>query len=166
MFDKHLFPPGKRAYIDKKRFSRENKSCILCSIIKKAEDVVSLLLNETENFAVTVNLYPYNPGHIMIFPKRHITEYQDLTEGEVVELFHLQKRCMNILDKVYSPEGYNTGFNLGKAAGASIDHIHLHIVPRFRNELGFVDILAGSKIMVETPFEILEKLRPEFEYEK
>jgi ATP adenylyltransferase len=163
MFKKHLFPPGKRPYIQNRKERKQSEKCILCEIVDNSDNVVKLDVYRTENFVVSVNLYPYNPGHIMIFPKKHIEKIEDFPENLYNEFFTLKKKCIEILNKIYSPGGFNIGFNVGRAAGASIEHIHMHIVPRFENELGFVDILAGSKIFIDTPEQIYNILKKEFE---
>jgi ATP adenylyltransferase len=94
----------------------------------------------------------------MIFPKRHVVDVRELKEGEVLEIHRLAKMSLDILDELYKPSGYNLGYNIGSFSGASIEHIHLHIVPRYRNELGFIDIIGGSKIIVEEPSLTKEKL--------
>lgn len=163
MFKNHLFPPGKTEYIMRKKQGVLNNKCILCGIRDNEADVIDLSLYRTENFIVTVNLYPYNPGHIMIFPKKHIEHLSDFPEEHHLEFLKLQKTCIKVLDNVYGAKSFNIGFNIGKDAGASIDHIHLHIVPRFPSELGFVDILSGAKITIENPDVILKKLKKQFE---
>ncbi|HCL57872.1 MAG TPA: histidine triad (HIT) protein [Spirochaetia bacterium] len=157
---KHLFPLNKISYLKDKKFREEN--CILCKIIEKDSQVFNLLVYEGKKAAVTLNLYPYNAGHLMIFPMRHIEDIREMSKEEEDEISILTKISMNLLDKIYSPGGYNLGYNIGKASGASIAHIHRHVVPRFPNELGFIDILSGSKIIVEDPKQTLLKLKEFF----
>jgi len=98
----------------------------------------------------------------MLFPKRHIVDIREYTEEEATELFALEKLCLNVLDELYTPHGYNLGYNIGPAAGASIEHVHLHIVPRYRRELGFIDIIGGAKVIVEEPNETRRRMREAF----
>ncbi len=163
MFSRFIFPVDKTEYIERRKKGLVDRECVLCAMALRDPEVNSLVLYETENFMVCVNLYPYNPGHVMIFPKKHMTSPVQIPDEFLAEYHGLQKRCIETLDKVYSPGGYNIGYNIGRAGGASIAHIHLHIVPRYESELGFVDILSGTKIMIEQPHTILEKLRGEFE---
>ncbi len=146
--EKYLFVPSKMDYVKGKR---PDVDCILCSIIQKDEQVNRLVVYETEMFIISLNLFPYTVGHLFIFPKRHIEHLCELTEDEYSELFQLTKKCIKVLDEVYEPEGYNIGWNLGEASGATIPHIHQHIVPRYINELGFIDIIGKTKIIVEMP---------------
>ncbi len=156
---KNLFVPSKMAYV---RGERPVVNCILCAICQKDATVKSLQIYQSENFSVTVNLYPYNPGHLMIFPHRHVTDVRQLREDEIMELHRLEKLSLDILDSLYQPGGYNIGFNLGKNSGASIEHLHLHIIPRYPNEVGFLDILSGTRVIVEDPQNTLEKLKKAF----
>jgi len=155
LIKKNLFAPNKFDYV---RGIRPNVDCILCSVLCKERGVDNLIVHEGKSLCITLNLFPYNPGHIMIFPRRHITDIRELTKGEWSELFELQKHSLNILDKVYKPSGYNLGFNIGKNGGASIAHIHFHIVPRYQNEIGFVEIFSNARIIVESPIITKKKL--------
>lgn len=157
---KNIFVPGKRDYIQGKK--RPKVDCILCSILNKDPKVENLLIWRDGTFAVSANLYPYNAGHLLIFPLRHILDYRDLSLDEAESLFLLNKRCLSILEEIYEPDGFNMGWNLGEASGASIDHLHQHLVPRYPKELGFIDICAGEKIIIEDPAITLEKLKEAF----
>jgi len=156
-FKRQLYIPGKRDYI--KGDSRPKVDCILCAILDGNDRVDRLMIWEDELFAVSANLYPYNAGHLLLFPRRHIFDPREMTAAEVSRMAEVQKFCLDALDKVYEPAGYNIGSNIGEASGASIDHLHQHIVPRYPKELGFVDICAGAKIIIEDPHVTMDKLR-------
>lgn len=134
------------------------EGCILCLIRDEAEGVESLKVWENERFFITVNLYPYNPAHLMIAPVRHITDIRYLTPKEESELNSIRRYLLNILDTLYSPSAYNIGFNMGLEAGASIEHLHLHIIPRYPRELGIADLIAGKRVLVEDPKTTQEKI--------
>ncbi len=157
---KNILVPSKGEYVKGKR---PDVDCILCALLKHDERVTDTLLWEGEKFAIALNLYPYNPGHVMIFPKRHITSLEELTKEEALEFFLLTAKAEGILKKIYNPCGFNIGFNLGPCSGASISHIHLHIVPRYKNELSFMDVLGGAKVIVEDPVLTKERLKKEFQ---
>ena len=140
--------------------------CILCLIREKHANVVDLSVYRDDFFIVSVNLYPFNPGHLIIFPQRHIEDIRDYTSQEEKRLILLQKELLNILDKVYSPKSYNFGYNMGAAAGASIGHLHLHVIPRYPNEIGISDLIAGKKVLMENPFDTVKKIKQECEYLK
>ncbi len=156
---KHLFIPSKMDYV---RGKRPKVECILCAIIAHDSRVVDTCVYSNSMMTVALNLYPYNPGHLMVFPNRHIEDLAELSSDEVMEMHRLAILSMKIIRELYHSQGFNIGYNLGEVAGASIKHLHLHIVPRFRNELGFVDIIAGSKIFVEDPAQAMIKLKKAF----
>ena len=152
----NLFIPSKVAYV---RGKKPDVDCILCAVISKDPRVKSLEIFRARRFTVCANLYPYSPGHLLIFPNRHIQDVREFTGIEARELFRLEKKTLDVLDKVYHPHGYNMGYNIGEWSGNSIKHLHLHIVPRYRNELGFVDIITESRIIVDDPVKNLPRLR-------
>ena len=157
---KNLFVPNKREYV---RGNRPNVDCILCSILNGDPEVVDLMVHRTDLFGVTLNLYPYNAGHVMIFPIRHIIDPREYNAREVFELHELEKLSLDILQSLYTPMGFNVGYNLGRTSGQSIPHVHLHIVPRYPNEVGFMDIIGGAKIVVEDPVDSCGKIQKAFQ---
>ena len=156
---KNIFVPSKGEYV---RGKRTIVDCILCSIIQNDPKAINLKIFRSKSFIVAVNLYPYNPGHLMIFPIRHIEEVEKLSLSEVGELHKLTIISLKVLRNLYNPHGFNVGYNLGKGSGASIKHLHLHIVPRYENELSFIDVLSGSKIIVEEPKDTVQRLKREY----
>ena len=155
----NLFSLNKMRYI---KGDRPKVDCIFCSIIGKAEEVHKLLVHEGEHVFVTVNKYPYNSGHLLICPKRHIVDYRALTPAEEREIDVLLRQSLDILEELYSPSGFNIGYNFGEFSGASLPHLHMHVIPRYPNELGFVDIVGGAKIVVEDPEQTMKNLRNAF----
>jgi ATP adenylyltransferase len=156
---KNLFSLNKLRYI---KGDRPKVDCIFCSMIRKQEEVVKLLVCEGERVFISVNKFPYNSGHLLICPMRHINDYRDLTHEEEEEMHTLLRRSLDILDSLYSPGGYNIGYNVGEFAGASQAHLHMHVIPRYPNELGFIDIVGGAKIVIENPEQTMENLRAAF----
>ena len=142
----------------------KSKKCILCSIIKNEEDVVNLEVYQDDFFVISVNLYPYNPGHLILFPKRHLIDIREYTSQEEKRLLFLQKECINILEKLYSPGGFNIGYNMGSPAGASIQHLHLHIIPRYPREIGIADLIGGKKVLVENPIQTRDRIKEAANY--
>ena len=107
-----------------------------------------------------LNAYPYNNGHVMIAPYRHIRNVHQLTEAEYLELFKFLKGTLKKLDKMLKPHGYNIGFNIGRVAGAGYDkHIHMHIVPRWNGDTSFMPVLTGSKVISESLTDLLRTLK-------
>lgn len=145
---------------DKLDYVQGNRSseCVLCQLCKKSKAFPDLSVYETKYLHVSINLFPYNPGHLMIFPKRHITDVREYSQEEWLDLQNVQNKVLNAIEECYNPTGFNAGYNLGEDSGASIAHIHLHIIPRFPRELGISEILAGKRLLVEDPFVSKEKI--------
>lgn len=160
-FKTQLYIPNKKDYIT--GINRPAVDCILCSILQNDPAVKSLLVYKNDLCAACVNLYPYNAGHLMLFPLRHVKDPRELTVTEQSAMQTLLGKSLDILDKHYQPKGYNLGFNIGQASGASIEHLHQHIVPRYERELGFLDITAGTKIVIEDPQITMSKLKKAFD---
>jgi ATP adenylyltransferase len=135
------------------------RGCILCLLRDADPTVVDLTVMRDPLFIASVNLYPYNPGHMMIFPVRHIEDVRELTDGESRRLERLQRALLGLLDRAYAPCGYNIGYNMGRAAGASIGHLHLHLIPRYPHETGIADLIAGRRVLVEDPRRTADTLR-------
>jgi ATP adenylyltransferase len=154
-----LFVPSKQKYI---KGDRPKVECILCSVADKAPEVEQLDIYRDKNFIVSVNLFPYNPGHLIIFPIRHIESIEPFTREEITGLHNLQVKSLNILRENYQAQGFNIGYNLGPVSGASINHLHLHIVPRYAREVGFIDIIGDARIIVEDPRDTVKKLKAAF----
>jgi ATP adenylyltransferase len=156
IFDKWLQALGKLDYIQGK--TRPDVDCILCSIKNNDEKVVSLKIYEDDICFVVLNLYPYNPGHLVCSPNRHVTKYTELTKKELLHLNRAIQGLQLLLDEIYSPKGYNIGMNQGNYAGASINHLHFHIVPRYGAELGFIDIVGNTRVLPEGLDSVKKKL--------
>ena len=138
---------------DKMRYVKGDRpdGCILCLIHEHSPDVIDLTVFADDLFTVSVNLYPYNPGHLMVFPHRHIVDVRDYTPEEEARVAALTRRFLGILDTTHQPSAFNLGYNMGPSAGASIDHLHLHIIPRYPREVGIADLVAGSRVLIEDP---------------
>ena len=152
----NLFVPNKMPYAKEK--NRPDVDCILCAIVEKNEKVERLEVYRTVLFTISLNLYPYSPGHLLIFPNRHIVDTRELSSDEVLQLHDLECLSFDVLTQVYQPRGFNVGYNMGESSGASIPHLHLHVVPRYPRELGFMDVIGGARIIIEDPNVSQEKL--------
>ncbi|PIQ29246.1 HIT family hydrolase [bacterium (Candidatus Blackallbacteria) CG17_big_fil_post_rev_8_21_14_2_50_48_46] len=156
----HLFASNKLDYV---RGKRPDVPCILCAVRDRNPEVANLEVYRDQDFLISLNLYPYNPGHLMIVPLRHVEWPDELTDQEALHLHHLQKKCLKIIRQIYPAGGFNLGYNLGEIGGGSIAHLHMHIVPRYRNEHGFMATLAHTHIVVEDPHLMQEKFQKAFE---
>lgn len=156
----NLFNFDKLEYIKGKK--KKDVGCILCAINDKNPDIENLEIYRSKFNIVCVNLYPYNSGHLIIFPQRHIIDIREMTDEEAMDLEILTRIVLDIMDKYYKPSGFNIGYNIRNNSGASICHIHRHIVPRYPNEIGFIDIIGGAKIIIEEPHKTMKKFRKAF----
>lgn len=127
------------------------EGCILCLVASGSEKVERFIVRESPSFLVSLNLYPYNPGHLIIFPKRHLVDIRELAASERAELEGLVDESLGALDRTMKPSAYNIGYNMGLAAGASIEHLHLHIIPRYPHEIGIAELIGGSRVLVQDP---------------
>ncbi|MBL7962148.1 HIT domain-containing protein, partial [bacterium] len=113
---------------------------------------------------VITNKYPYNSGHLMAIPYRHVSDPLELTEEEHSEMWKTIMVCKRAIEKAYHPHGYNIGMNIGRPAGAGIDaHCHLHIVPRWNGDTNFMPVIHGTKVLSEGLLQTYDKLQPFFE---
>ena len=156
-----LFSPWRSKYIE--TFShpqKDNGECVLCSAFKENNDDDRLIVTRGKCCYVIMNLFPYNSGHLMVVPYRHISALIDLTDEESLEVMSFLKKMSKVLQAVSHPDGFNIGSNVGRVAGAGIDqHIHFHIVPRWNGDTNFMPILADTKMISEDMKETLMKLR-------
>jgi ATP adenylyltransferase len=155
----HLFNTDKLKYV---RGGKPNVDCILCAIRDGSPEVLSLEVARRDGCIVSVNLYPFNPGQVMIFPLRHVTALHELTDQEALSMHRLLADTLKIIKEEFCPDGFNVGYNLGSHSGASIPHLHQHVVPRYGNEVGFLDVLAGTRLVVVDPADARDRLRKRF----
>jgi ATP adenylyltransferase len=148
MFKKFLTTPERSKWV---LSEKKSGKCIFCEIVKGNEKIPEMKIYENDFAMVLMNMYPYNSGHIMVVPKKHNENLEDLNDEELSELFKIVRKSIKLLKKSLKAEGFNFGANIGgKVAGGSIKHLHVHIVPRFEGELGFIDIISETKAIPET----------------
>lgn len=141
-----LWAPWRMDYI----LGEKTDGCFLCEIFSATadHDRKNLLLYRGDTCAVVMNRYPYNNGHLMIAPYRHINRLDLLTDAEKLELSTFTSKAVAILEQQMNAEGFNIGINLGSVAGAGLkDHLHQHIVPRWNGDTNFMPVLADTKVM-------------------
>jgi len=155
---KYLWAPWRMDYI----LSGKEKGCIFCQKPLEGKDKENLILHRGRYTFVMMNKYPYNNGHLMIVPKRHCVEFENLNDREIKELFCLLRISTRVLRTSLSPQGFNIGMNIGKVGGAGEDHIHFHVVPRWNGDTNFMPILGETKIIPEYLMNTYEKLRTTF----
>ena len=144
-----LWMPHRLAYIkgDNKLPDGAETTCVFCEI-PKMSDEDGLIVRRGEQVYAVLNLYPYNSGHLMVVPYRHIADYTDLTEPETAELAEFTKRSMTSLRQASQAQGFNIGMNMGSVAGAGIaGHLHQHVVPRWGGDANFMPIVGHTKVL-------------------
>ena len=144
---KPLWAPWRLAYVQQ---AGEQDGCVLCREVEGAIGDETLVVHRGERTLALLNKFPYASGHVMVAPLRHTGEFGGLEEDEVVEIHRLASQGLGALGEVYGPQGSNLGWNLGRVAGAGVlDHIHLHVVPRWAGDTNFMPVLADVKVLPE-----------------
>jgi ATP adenylyltransferase len=159
----HLWAPWRREFVT----GKQPEGCIFCRFLSETgagDDRKNLVLGRTAHSFAILNRFPYNNGHLMVVPKRHLADFTQLSEAELVDLQRLLQTALRLVDGLYHPQGANLGMNLGTDAGAGIvDHLHWHLVPRWRGDTNFMPVVAGTKVMVEHLDQTWEALRSRFD---
>ena len=156
----HLWSPWRLAYITG---ASQPTGCVFCQAFESA-DADPLILRRGRTCFVILNLFPYNSGHLMIVPNRHVGSLAALTSEELCELGELTRLSEMAVTEAYSPHGINMGINVGKPAGAGVlDHIHMHVVPRWNGDTNFMSVVGQTRVLPEELPASAEKLRPAFQ---
>jgi ATP adenylyltransferase len=156
-----LWSPWRLAYVT--GTDKPESGCIFCSALARAE-AEPLVLYIGDTCFVILNLYPYNNGHLMVVPKRHVGTLASATNAELCELALLTQRAEVALTEAYTPHGLNVGINLGRPAGAGVlDHLHVHVVPRWNGDTNFMSVVGNVRVLPEELPQASAKLRPIFE---
>lgn len=142
--------------------SGKSAACVFCEASVAERD--ALVLVRSPHAFVILNLYPYNNGHLMVVPARHIASLAALTDTESAEIMRLTQDAERALTEAYQPQGINVGVNLGRAAGAGIlDHVHVHLVPRWNGDTNFMSVVGDVRVLPEDLAQTAQRLRPVFE---
>ncbi len=138
--------------------------CILCSLPAGGDDRSNLIVHRGDRCFVILNAYPYTNGHVMVAPFEHTARLDELDSAAAAEMMHLAQRSVRALERAYGPEGYNVGANLGAVAGAGVeDHVHLHVVPRWKGDTNFMPVLADVRVLPQRLEDSWTDLRAAFE---
>lgn len=152
---KQIWAPWRLEYI---AGADEEGECIFCRAARDG-DTDSLVVHRGDTAFCLLNKFPYSSGHLMIAPYRHVADFAELTADEALEIHRLAACGMGALAEAFGPQGYNLGWNLGRIAGAGIvDHVHLHVVPRWAGDTNFMPVLADVKVLPEHLSETRAKL--------
>lgn len=158
-----LWTPWRMSYINDP--DREVAGCPFCELPARGpeHDAETLILHRGSDAYVILNAYPYNPGHLMVVPYRHVAAFEELTPAELHELADLSQRAVRALVATSGPSAFNIGFNVGSTAGAGIaEHLHQHVVPRWDGDTNFMPIIGQTRVLPELLSETYERLAPAF----
>lgn len=140
-----LWAPWRSKYI----YLRKHKGCIFCKKTSGAK--TGHVISKSRSAFAMLNLYPYNNGHVMVAPYRHVKSLELLNDEELLDILHLVNRVKSSIDRALKPDGYNIGLNIGKTGGAGFaGHVHVHIVPRWAGDTNFMPLIAGTKVVSES----------------
>ena len=144
---KPLWAPWRLEYVGS---ADEQEGCLFCNAAESDDDEAALVVHRGQLAIVLVNKFPYASGHFMVAPVRHVGEFGELSDEEALELHRVAGHGIAALAQIYEPQGYNLGWNLGRIAGAGVvDHVHLHVVPRWAGDTNFMPVLADVKVIPE-----------------
>jgi len=144
MSDKMIWAPWRSAFI----LSKKEKGCVFCNRLKQNDSIKNLILYRGEKNFVILNKYPYNSGHVMVVPMRHIGTLEKMNAVESSEFFELVRTTVAITKQALKPDGMNLGMNLGRMAGAGVPgHVHMHIVPRWRGDTNFMPVVGRTEVI-------------------
>ena len=139
--------------------NKTEDGCVFCNAVAQKDGPENLIVFRDQNAFVILNRYPYTSGHLMVVPYAHRSTIEDLDADTRAEMMNLCAEAIGVLRKVYQPQGFNVGINIGGAGGAGIlDHVHLHIVPRWTGDTNFMSSLAGTRVLPETLEETFNKI--------
>ncbi|MFA5802194.1 MAG: HIT domain-containing protein [Thermoleophilia bacterium] len=154
-----IWAPWRINYI----LGEKEEACLFCRVLEEDHDVENLVLHRGRTAFIIMNLYPYNPGHLMVAPNRHVSELELLQPDEAHEIMDLTQKCITALKNTMHPDALNTGFNQGEIAGSSIkEHLHFHIVPRWQGDNNFMPVLADMRVVPQALDDTYKMLSPEF----
>ncbi len=144
-----LWAPWRKTYIRPE--GNHGRGCVFCKLLKQKKDSQNYILKRTSHSFAVLNLYPYNNGHVLVLPLRHVKTTSALTSDEKLDWLELFEQVSTAVEKTMRAQGFNVGINLGRAAGAGIPgHLHLHVVPRWKGDSNFMPIVGKTKIISES----------------
>lgn len=158
-----LHAPWRIEYVLDPKPENEDGRSIFTRIAQAGEDEANHVIVRDRTCFALLNRYPYSGGHILVAPYKEVPDLDDLSGGELNDLWDLVRRCKNALTEVMHPDGFNIGINLGKVAGAGVqEHLHIHVVPRWNGDTNFMPVLGSTTVVPEALRETARKLREHF----
>jgi ATP adenylyltransferase len=159
-----IWAPWRAEYIETAKDRPEDDVCLFCQKLSEGDDPAAYILARSNRAFAMLNAYPYNPGHLMVAPIRHVGELELLRGEELADAGVLLQRSVAALKQASAPHGFNLGANLGRVAGAGVPgHLHWHVVPRWNGDTNFMPVLGETRVLPELLAQTYERLRPLFE---
>ncbi len=160
MDENKLWAPWRANFI----LSKKEKGCVFCNRLKTKDSVKNLIVYRGKKCIIILNKFPYNTGHTLIIPKRHIGQLEKLTVAESIEFMALTQQTVKFIKKIFKPDSLNIGMNLGRSSGAGVPgHLHMHVVPRWIGDTNFMPVI-GKTDVISIPLEPCYKaLKKEFD---
>jgi len=156
----HIWSPWRMKYIES---NEKEEGCVFCNAQAKEDNADNLIAFRGERAFVILNLYPYTSGHLMVVPFAHIATLEELDSATRAEMMELTSQSMSVLRKIYRPQAFNMGANIGEAAGAGVPgHVHIHIVPRWGGDTNFMTTLGETRVLPEAIEETCKRVREGF----
>lgn len=150
MANHRIWAPWRLAYVKDASKDSEDE-CVFCAKPAEGDDEAALIVHRGETSFVILNKFPYTNGHLMVAPFEHVGRIQDIAAETIAEMMGFAQQAMNRLEDVYGPQGFNVGFNQGKAAGAGVEHhIHMHVVPRWGGDTNFMPVIGDTRVMPQS----------------
>lgn len=151
-----IWAPWRSKYI----YLKKRKRCIFCGAKKAGGEKKRYILDRTRHSFSMLNLFPYNNGHVMVSPYRHVKSLEELSRAELTDLFELVNAMTARLAKEFKPHGFNIGVNIGRVAGAGYEgHVHVHIVPRWLGDSNFMPVVASTKVVSDSLDSVYKRLK-------
>lgn len=159
-----IWSPWRMAYIQAAKEQGEDDGCIFCDLPAEGDDARTKILIRGQRAFVILNSFPYNPGHLMVAPFRHVGDLGAIETDEFAEVDALLTRSVRALEEEMEPHGFNLGMNLGRVAGAGIPgHLHWHVVPRWNGDTNFMPVVGQTRVLPELLDETYARLLPRLE---
>lgn len=156
-----LWSPWRMKYIQSQ--TEKDNNCIFCDLLNQEDGPKNLIVHRGKTVFVILNRFPYTSGHLMVVPYEHQSSFEELDNSTLSDLMQTTSDCMKKLRKLYNPQAFNIGANVGEAAGAGIaEHVHMHIVPRWNGDTNFMSTLGQTRVLPEELEDTYRKLSAEW----
>lgn len=158
-----LFAPWRMEWVTRDG-NQPDDECVFCTMEADSADCENRVIARSDHGYAVLNRSPYNPGHVLVVPTRHVSAYPELDRLELTDFHQLQQHTIHVVSEIYNPDGFNVGMNLGSAGGASIDdHLHAHIVPRWESDTTFMSVITDTEVIEESLDTAYDRLHSGFE---